>query len=36
VEELRAQAAQAAGTAYVDKLRTKAKIERFAIDGSKP
>jgi peptidyl-prolyl cis-trans isomerase C len=36
VEELRAEAAQAAGSAYVEMLREKAEIERFAIDGSKP
>ncbi len=36
VEELRAEAAQAAGAAYVERLREKAKIDRFAIDGSKP
>ncbi|MBO6520174.1 MAG: peptidylprolyl isomerase [Rhodospirillales bacterium] len=35
VEELRADAAQAAGSAYVERLRETAKIERFAIDGSK-
>lgn len=36
VEKLRADAAQEAGSAYVERLRAKAKIERFAIDGSKP
>lgn len=36
VEELRSEAAQEAGTAYVEKLRAKAKIERFNLDGSKP
>ena len=36
VEGLRAAAAQAAGNAYIEKLRANAKIERFTIDGSKP
>ncbi len=35
VEELRAEAAQAAGGAYVDRLRGDAKIERFDLDGKK-
>ncbi|MDP4795998.1 MAG: peptidylprolyl isomerase [Rhodospirillales bacterium] len=35
VESLRAAAAQAAGNAYVEKLRANAKIERFTIDGKK-
>lgn len=35
VEKLRADAAQAAGGAYVDRLRADAKIERFEIDGTK-
>jgi len=36
VEQLRADAAQAAGAAYVETLRQKAEIERFNIDGTKP
>jgi len=36
VDEMRANAAQAAGAAYVERLRKDAKIERFALDGSKP
>lgn len=35
VEKLRADAAQAAGGAYVERLRGDAKIERFDIDGVK-
>ncbi len=33
VEDLRADAAQAAGSAYVERLRGDAEIERFSIDG---
>ena len=36
VEELRADAAQAAGSAYVQRLRGDAEIERFSIDGKTP
>jgi len=35
VEKLRAEAAQAAGGAYVERLRAGAKIERFEADGTK-
>ena len=35
-EELRAEAAQKAGTEFVEALRAKAKIERFNLDGTKP
>lgn len=35
VDELRQKAAQDAGSAYVERLREGAKIERFNIDGSK-
>lgn len=35
VEDLRTEAAQAAGAAYVERLRAKAKIERFDMDGKK-
>lgn len=35
VEKLRAEAAQAAGGAYVERLRDGAKIERFEADGTK-
>lgn len=35
VEKLRSDAAQAAGGAYVERLRADAKIERFSIDGAK-
>ncbi len=35
VEQLRAEAAQELGAAYVENLRAAAKIERFNLDGSK-
>lgn len=36
VDQIRAEMAQNVGTAYVEKLREAAKIERFNLDGSKP
>lgn len=36
VEDLRTEIAQETGTAYVEKLRGAAKVERFKLDGSKP
>tara|TARA_R110001599_G_scaffold66694_4_gene188620 strand:+ start:17883 stop:18701 length:819 start_codon:yes stop_codon:yes gene_type:complete len=35
LEELRAEAAEEAGSQYVDGLRSKAEIERFGLDGKK-
>lgn len=35
-DELRSEAAQKAGAEYVEALRSKAKIVRFNLDGSKP
>ncbi len=35
LEDLRAEAAEEAGSAYVEGLRSKAEIERFGLDGKK-
>lgn len=35
LDELRAEAAEEAGSTYVESLRSKAEIERFGLDGKK-